>query len=117
MRLRSASWLVPVWLFLGVAPSFGQAAELLGRGGSPVAGLASSPLPAGIPLVTRGPYLQLGTSTGIVVRWRTSLPTDSRVRFGASLASLDRSEEVPGSRTEHVVALTGLAPSTRYVYT
>lgn len=30
--------------------------------------------------VTRGPYLQTGTSASIVVRWRTDVATDSRVR-------------------------------------
>src|SRR6185436_20013550 len=30
------------------------------------------------PRLTRGPYLQLGTPTSMTIRWRTSLPTDSR---------------------------------------
>src|SRR5206468_3696432 len=34
--------------------------------------------------VTRGPYLQLGTPTSIVVRWRTSAPVVGRVQFGPS---------------------------------
>ena len=29
--------------------------------------------------LVRGPYLQLGTPDGVVVRWRTDLPTESRV--------------------------------------
>src|SRR5690606_35511114 len=32
--------------------------------------------------VTRGPYLQIPTPNGIVVRWRTDVPTDSRVAMG-----------------------------------
>jgi hypothetical protein len=34
--------------------------------------------------LTRGPYLQMGTPTTQVVRWRTDVATDSRVRLGAS---------------------------------
>ncbi len=36
------------------------------------------------PEVTRGPYLQLGTPNSVVVRWRTNVPTDSRLRFGSA---------------------------------
>ena len=32
--------------------------------------------------VTRGPYLQIGTPTSVIVRWRTSTATDSRVLYG-----------------------------------
>jgi PKD repeat protein len=66
--------------------------------------------------VTRGPYLQRGTSTGIVVRWRTSTPTSSRVRFGAAPGALSLSSDSTTVTTEHEVALVGLSPSTRYYY-
>src|SRR5258706_9751346 len=38
--------------------------------------------------VGRGPYLQLGTPTSIVVRGRTEIPTESRVRYGPSVQDL-----------------------------
>src|SRR5947207_9612105 len=38
--------------------------------------------------LTRGPYLQSGTPTSLIVRWRTDTPTNSLVRFGATSASL-----------------------------
>lgn len=66
--------------------------------------------------VTRGPYLQLGTPTGLVVRWRTSAATDSAVRYGASPASLTSVATDAASTTEHIVPLTGLLPDTRYYY-
>ena len=44
----------------------------------------------------------------MVVRWRTGLATDSRVRFGPSPSQLDTSVTLPGGRREHVVELTGL---------
>lgn len=34
--------------------------------------------------VTRGPYLQMGTPTSVVVRWRTDVVTDSRVTYGTA---------------------------------
>ncbi|HET6372440.1 MAG TPA: metallophosphoesterase [Candidatus Polarisedimenticolia bacterium] len=65
---------------------------------------------------TRGPYLQLGTPTGIVVRWRTAVASDSRVRYGPAPGSLTSFADGSGVTTEHVVALSGLSPATRYYY-
>jgi hypothetical protein len=67
-------------------------------------------------LVTRGPYLQLGHPTGLTVRWRTSLPTDSRVRYGTSPGSLTLFADDPAVTTEHVVRVNGLAPEARTFY-
>jgi hypothetical protein len=64
----------------------------------------------------RPPYLQMGTASGIVVRWRTDTPTDTRLRYGASPGVLDSLVSIPGNRTEHEVALGGLSPDTRYYY-
>ena len=71
--------------------------------------------PAGL---TRQPYLQVGTPTSVVVRWRTDLATDSVVRFGASPAELTSSVSADQGNptTEHEVTLTGLTPDTRYYY-
>lgn len=66
--------------------------------------------------VVRGPYLQTGTPTQTTVRWRTNLPTDSKVRYGGAVGSLAGTVSLPGLRTEHVVTLTNLLPATRYYY-
>jgi hypothetical protein len=66
--------------------------------------------------VTRGPYLQMGTPSSVVVRWRTGGATNSRVRYGTDLANLTSNADNLLSTTEHEVALTGLAPDTRYYY-
>ena len=68
------------------------------------------------PALIRGPYLQLGTPTSVVVRWRTDLATSSRVAWGP--APDDLSSVVMDSTpvTEHVVTLSGLSPDTRYAY-
>jgi len=71
---------------------------------------------AGLPVVTRGPYLQVGTPTSVRVRWRTDSATNSRVQFGTSAGSLTSTVDDATPTTEHEVELTGLAPSTQYYY-
>jgi hypothetical protein len=66
--------------------------------------------------VVRGPYLQQGTPSSVVVRWRTDVATDSVVEYGTSVLSYDRSASTAGTGTEHEVALTSLQPATRYFY-
>jgi hypothetical protein len=68
------------------------------------------------PAVTRGPYLQTGTPSSVIIRWRTNLATDSRVRYGASPASLTQTADDAASTTEHIIAVSGLAPATTYYY-
>jgi hypothetical protein len=66
--------------------------------------------------VTRGPYLQTGTPSSVIVRWRTDTASDSSVRFGTNPASLGTIVTDPSSTTEHEVQLTGLSAATRYYY-
>ena len=68
------------------------------------------------PIVTRGPYLQVGTATSIIVRWRTDTATDSRVRFGTSAAALTATAGNATVTTEHEVLVSGLSPVMRYYY-
>lgn len=74
-------------------------------------------------IVTRAPYLQIGTppnaQTGtcsMSVRWRTSIATDSVVRYGLSPTDLTLQASNATSTTEHEVTLSGLAADTRYYY-
>jgi len=67
-------------------------------------------------VVTRGPYLQSGTATSIVVCWRTDVPTDSRVRFGTVPDALTASASDVSLVRDHAVVLTGLKPATAYWY-
>ena len=66
--------------------------------------------------VTRGPYLQSGTPTSAVVKWRTDSAIDSVVRYGNDPGSLTLSETVATSTTEHEVTLTTLSADTEYFY-
>jgi cysteine-rich repeat protein len=86
--------------------------RLVGAGLLAVVGLATG---AAAQTVTRGPYLQLATPTGVLVRWRTDVPVDSLVRYGETLA-LGSSRAGGAPTTEHAVTLTGLTPGTLYFY-
>ena len=66
--------------------------------------------------LVRGPYLQVGTSNSVVVRWRTDIPTDTTVRFGLDAAKLDQEAKTKWKTTEHIMILEGLTPSTKYHY-
>lgn len=66
--------------------------------------------------VSRGPYLQSGTPTSVVVKWRTDYDTDSKVNYGTSLGSLNSSKTDAILTTEHEITLTGLSPNTKYYY-
>jgi Calcineurin-like phosphoesterase len=65
--------------------------------------------------VVRGPYLQLGTPGGVVVRWRTDVATDSAVWYGTTIL-LGSSATSAVQTTEHVITLSGLQPDTKYFY-
>jgi 3',5'-cyclic AMP phosphodiesterase CpdA len=64
----------------------------------------------------RGPYLMVGTSSSIVIRWRTDQPSTSQVRFGSAADALTQVVTDQNLVTEHIVKLTGLSPKTRYFY-
>ena len=66
--------------------------------------------------VTRGPYLQIGTPTSTVVRWRTNISTDSRVSYGTTQGSLISNADNSTQTTEHEILLSGLSPNTKYFY-
>jgi hypothetical protein len=73
--------------------------------------------PAAAAVVTRGPYLQTGTPTSVIVRWRTDAATNSRVTYGATPTGMTQVADVATSTTEHEVVIQGLMPATRYYYT
>jgi hypothetical protein len=64
----------------------------------------------------RGPYLQVASSTGILIRWRTDVSSRSRVRYGTVQGKLDQSAEDTKLLTEHKITLSGLKPYTKYYY-
>ena len=78
--------------------------------------LLLSVLPTRAQVIVRGPYVQLGTPTSIVVRWRTDVASDSRVSFGSAPETLASFRDEATVTTEHEVKLDGLTPDARYYY-
>ncbi|MDH3526998.1 MAG: metallophosphoesterase [Gammaproteobacteria bacterium] len=68
------------------------------------------------PQITRGPYLQTGTPTSVIVKWRTLVPTDSRVQYGSAPGNLTSAVSSGVSTTDHEIELSGLSPDTTYYY-
>ena len=66
--------------------------------------------------LVRGPYLQSGTASSVIVKWRTDEATDSVVRYGPDPDSLTPSASNSDSTTEHAVQLTGLSADVKYFY-
>lgn len=66
--------------------------------------------------VTRGPYLQKGTPTSMVVRWRTLVPTESVIDYGTSMGNLNQNSTDLALKEEHEIELTGLTANTVYYY-
>ena len=69
------------------------------------------------PVLTRGPYLQVGTQTSIIIRWRTDIAENSRVKWGTVFGIYPDIVDSATSTTEHIVQLSGLTADTRYWYT
>ena len=66
--------------------------------------------------VSRGPYLQTGTPTSVIVKWNTLSPTDSRVQYGNAPGNLTGSVSSAVLTNDHEIVLSGLSPDTTYYY-
>lgn len=66
--------------------------------------------------LVRGPYLQIGSPTGGVVRWRTDKVSDGVVYYGTDPEQLTNSATEVAIATDHIVQVTGLEPDTKYYY-
>lgn len=66
--------------------------------------------------VVRGPYLQQGTPSQIIVQWRTDNGSGSFVRYGTHQGALADIVGDPAIVTNHIVLITNLQPATKYFY-
>ncbi|SHF69317.1 metallophosphoesterase [Flavisolibacter ginsengisoli] len=66
--------------------------------------------------VIRGPYLQNTSGTSIMIRWRTDVPTDSKVVVGTTYGNYTISATDSLVTTEHKVQVTGLKSASKYFY-
>ena len=69
-----------------------------------------------LPTLIRGPYLQVATNESMIIRWRTDVPTNSRVKIGSSANSLNTVFNDSAFVTDHIIKVTALQPGTRYYY-
>lgn len=70
----------------------------------------------GTAALTRGPYLQMGTSSSVILRWRSDVATNTKVSYGLTAGSLTSSVTNTTSVTDHEIQITGLTPNTKYYY-
>jgi len=68
------------------------------------------------PELVRGPYLQMGTPSSMIVRWRTDGFTDTRLAFGPAVGDLGTTITMEAPTNEHEVLITGLDSDTKYFY-
>jgi len=66
--------------------------------------------------LVRQPYLQKGTPNSMTLVWRTDAASDSRVRYGTTAGNLTQSATSATVSVDHIVAISGLSPATRYYY-
>ena len=66
--------------------------------------------------ILRGPYLQLGTTSSMIIKWRTSEPSSSKVLYGTHSNNLNKSVILKERVTDHEVKIEGLKEHTKYYY-
>jgi len=81
------------------------------RGG----GSGASPV-VPVPVLVRGPYLQLGSPDRASILWRTSEPAAGAARILREDGSLFGEFTEPAPATDPIVEITGLDPATTYTY-
>jgi len=69
-----------------------------------------------VPLIVKGPYLQVATPTSMMIKWETNLPSDSKVMYGTNASSLSSNVVNTVATISHSIQLTGLTPYTKYYY-
>lgn len=68
------------------------------------------------PRIVRGPYLQQGNESGIIIRWATDAPVQGRVWYGTDPDILTLKVEETTITCDHKVELSGLKPDKKYYY-
>jgi len=68
------------------------------------------------PVITRGPYLQLGTESSMIVRFRTNLTSRAKLVYGTNPNNLTDTTALSIGAINHQIQVSGLAPYTKYYY-
>ncbi len=69
-----------------------------------------------IATLLRGPYLQIGNTNSIIIRWKTNVPTTSKVNYGLFETQLDQTIFDSTFAIDHSIRITGLTNGTKYYY-
>jgi predicted phosphodiesterase len=85
------------------------------RATAPIGEDANSADTEPLPAMVKGPYLLWPASDSMTIAWETDLPADSRLDSGPA-TPYEFSMEDPNLVTLHRMTLTGLQPSTTYVF-
>jgi len=64
--------------------------------------------------ITRGPYLQQGSDSSMILRWSTSIPVNGIIKYGDSIANLDSTVNDPARSTEHEILVGSLLSDSLY---
>ena len=67
-------------------------------------------------VLTRGPYMNLSTTSSVYLRWRTNIPSNTRVRYGTTATNLNLIADNSVQTTEHIIQITGLNSNAKYYY-
>ncbi|WP_298364983.1 choice-of-anchor D domain-containing protein [uncultured Lutibacter sp.] len=67
-------------------------------------------------VIERGPYLQKGTPTSVVIKWRTNTSTESVVNYGTMAGALTNNFTDNTKVINHEIEITGLTSNTKYFY-
>jgi 3',5'-cyclic AMP phosphodiesterase CpdA len=66
--------------------------------------------------ISRGPYLQQGNQSSVIIRWRTDIPTDTKIQYGLIPGVYNTFMTSGTLTTEHEIPVSGLLPDTKYYY-
>ena len=66
--------------------------------------------------IYREPYLQMVSENSAIIKWKSNIKTDSRVKFGTSEGNLTTIIDSTSLLLNHEVKITGLSPATTYYY-
>ncbi len=66
--------------------------------------------------IVRGPYLQQGAESSIIIRWATNDPVLGKVWYGTEPDKLDLTQQETVITCNHTVKLSQLTPDTKYYY-
>lgn len=66
--------------------------------------------------IVRGPYLQQGAATSMIIRWQTDVDVQTILEYGTSPSVMSRSVRGGTASRDHEALISSLQPLTRYYY-